>query len=133
MMTSAIKPTPARPCSTYIHPHVTSAKRYGLRVKKIVRTRNIMKTPVAITESPAAMIAPWNPLFSNGYFANRRGAGTAWPKHRRRRLVADVCLVRPDRPEVEPERRVDDVKQYRRRQHRARDPVKRHPVELHTD
>jgi len=34
-----------------------------------------------MTESPAAMIAPWNPLFSNGYFANRRGARDPVERH----------------------------------------------------
>ena len=56
---NAINPTPARPCSTYIMPHVMSPKRYGLRGKKMVRTRNIMNTPVTIAERPAAMMAPW--------------------------------------------------------------------------
>ena len=40
-------------------PQVMSLNRYGLRGKTIVRTRNIMNTPVTIEDRPAAMIAPW--------------------------------------------------------------------------
>src|SRR5262249_14986686 len=41
----------------------------------------------------AAMIAPWKPLFSSGYFANRRGAGARCPRNRRKRLVASAMSV----------------------------------------
>ena len=58
------------------------------------------------------MIAAWYPLFSSGYLANRRGGGADWPNetpHPSPRILK-IGPVRPDRPEVEPERGVDDVK-----------------------
>src|ERR1700685_4079345 len=82
-MTSAISPTPARPCSTYIKPQVMSPNRYGFRGNKIVRTRDIMKTPVRITDRPHKMMTPWKSLFSSGYLANFRGGGAGIPKKRR--------------------------------------------------
>ena len=45
----------------------------------------------------------------------------------------DVLRSNPDRPEIQPERRVDDVEQDRRGQHETSDPVPRHPLELNTD
>ena len=47
--------------------------------------------------------------------------------------VLQVGPVRPYRPEVQPERGVDDVKDNRDSQHRAGDPVVRHPVKLDAD
>src|SRR5208282_515463 len=93
-MTSAINPTPAKPCSTYIMPHVMSLKRYGFRGKKMVRTRDIMKTPVKITDKPQRMITPWKSLFSRGYFANLRGGGAGIPKKRRTLFDASCRSVR---------------------------------------
>src|SRR5271168_273606 len=87
-MTSAINPTPANPCSTYIRPQVMSLNRYGFRVKKIVRTRDIMKTPVRITDRPHKIMTPWKSLFSKGYLANFRGGGASIPKKRRTLLTA---------------------------------------------
>src|ERR1700685_1494764 len=81
-MTSAISPTPARPCSTYIKPQVRPPNRYGFRGNKIVRTRDIMKTPVRITDRPHKMMTPWKSLFSSGYLANLRGAGADNPTNR---------------------------------------------------
>src|SRR5271167_112075 len=82
-MINAISPTPASPCRTYIMPQVMSLNRYGLRGKKIVRTRNIINTPVTIEDIPAAMIAPWYSLFSRGYLANLSGGGAGFPTNRR--------------------------------------------------
>src|ERR1035437_1094809 len=82
-MTSAISPTPANPCSTYIRPQVMSLNRYGFRGKKIVRTRDIMKTPVRITDRPHNIMTPWKSLFSRGYLANFRGGGAGIPRNRR--------------------------------------------------
>src|SRR6266498_2137413 len=81
-MINIINPTPASPWSTYIIPQVMSLNRYGLRGKKIVRTRNIMKTPVTIADRPAAMMAAWYILFSGGYFANLFGGGAGLPRNR---------------------------------------------------
>src|SRR5208282_2819381 len=92
-MTSAISPTPASPCSTYIRPQVMSLNRYGFRGKKIVRTRNIMNTPVRITDKPHKMITPWKSLFSSGYLANFRGGGADIPKNRRTRFHASSTSV----------------------------------------
>src|SRR5580692_10896994 len=92
-MTNAIRLTPARPCSTYIIPQVISLNRYGLRGKKIVRTRDIMRTPVTIADRPAAMMAAWYSLFSSGYFANFRGGGAGHPMNRRIRLRAWVMSI----------------------------------------
>ena len=36
-----------------------SLNKYGLRGKKMVRTRNIINTPVPMADKPVAMIAPW--------------------------------------------------------------------------
>src|ERR1700678_1485653 len=82
-MTSAISPTPANPCSTYIRPQVISLNRYGLRGKNMVRPRDIMKTPVRITDKPHKIITPWKCLFSSGYLANFRGGGEGIRKNRR--------------------------------------------------
>ena len=38
-MISAMKPTPASPCSMYIMPHVKSLNRYGLRGVKMLGLR----------------------------------------------------------------------------------------------
>src|ERR1700691_6667585 len=92
-MTSAISPTPANPCSTYIRPQVISLNRYGFRGKKMVRTRDIMKTPVRITDRPHKMMTPWKSLFSSGYFANFRGGGADIPKNRRTLLWASCTSV----------------------------------------
>src|SRR5271155_912568 len=92
-MISAINPTPASPCSTYVIPQVMSLKRYGLRGKKIVRTRDIMNTPVTIAERPAAMMAAWYSLFSSGYLANLRGGGAGRPRNRRILLRASVMSI----------------------------------------
>src|SRR5260370_38587765 len=81
-MIKAISPTPASPCSTYIMPQLMSLNRYGLRGKKIVRTRNIINTPVTIEDRPAARIAPWQSLFSKGYLANLSGGGADFPTNR---------------------------------------------------
>src|SRR5271168_4652819 len=88
---NAISPTPARPCSTYIIPQVVSLNRYGLRGKKIVRTRDIMKTPVTIADRPAAMMAAWYSLFSSGYLANLRGGGAG--RHRNRRILLRASVM----------------------------------------
>src|SRR4029077_7248879 len=82
-MIRAISPTPASPCSTYISPQVISLNRYGFRGKKIVRTRDIMTTPVRITDRPHKIMTPWKSLFSRGYLANLRGGGAGIPKKRR--------------------------------------------------
>src|SRR5271167_4326777 len=92
-MINAISPTPASPCSTYIMPQVISLNRYGLRGKKIVRTRDIMNTPVTIAERPAAMMAAWYNLFSSGYLANLRGGGAGRPMNRRILLRASVISI----------------------------------------
>src|ERR1700719_5043372 len=92
-ITSAISPTPARPCSTYIRPQVMSPNRYGLRGKVEVRTRNIMNAPVSVTDSPASTMMKWYSLFSIGYFANLRGAGADSPKARRHLLRASSISV----------------------------------------
>src|ERR1700722_4202310 len=93
-MTSAISPTPANPCSTYIKPQVMSVNRYGFRGKKIVRTRDIMKTPVRITDRPHKMMTPWKSLFSRGYLANFRGGGAGIPKKRRTLFQASSRSIR---------------------------------------
>ncbi len=57
-MTRVMRPTPASPCRTYIKPQVMSLNKYGLRGKKMVRTRDIMNTPVTITDNPVTTMAP---------------------------------------------------------------------------
>ena len=47
--------------------------------------------------------------------------------------LGDVLRTHPDRPEVEPERRVNDVEDDRSRQHETGDPVPGDPGELHAD
>src|ERR1700721_3472920 len=93
-MTRAIRPTPANPCSTYIRPHVISLNRYGFRGKKIVRTRDIMKTPVRITDRPHKIMTPWKSLFSRGYLANFRGGGAGIPRNRRTLFQASPGSIR---------------------------------------
>src|SRR6202022_1183505 len=88
-----IGPPPASPCSTYIRPQVMSPKRYGFRGKKIVRTRDIMKTPVTITDRPHKMMTPWKSLFSRGYLANFRGGGADTPTNRRTLFHASSTSV----------------------------------------
>ena len=58
ILVTAINPTPASPCSTYIKPQVMSPNRYGFLGKNAVRTRNIMNTPVRITARPVSTITP---------------------------------------------------------------------------
>ena len=59
----------------------------------MVRTRNIMKTPVTITDRPHRMMTPWKSLFSSGYLANFRGGGADFPKNRRTLLHASSTSV----------------------------------------
>src|SRR6202034_623221 len=93
-MTSEIIPAPANPCSTYIRPQVMSLNRYGFRGKKIVRTRDIMKTPVRITDRPHKIMTPWKSLFSSGYLANFRGGGAGIPRNRRTLFQASSRSIR---------------------------------------
>src|SRR5580692_8831291 len=93
-MTREISPTPASPCSTYIRPQVMSLNRYGFRGKKIVRTRDIMKTPVRITDRPHKIMTPWKSLFSGGYLANLCGGGAGIPKNRRTLFQASSRSIR---------------------------------------
>ena len=51
-ITRPTRPTPAKPCVTYVKPHVVSRNRYGLRTKNGVRTRTSMNRPVPITAKP---------------------------------------------------------------------------------
>src|ERR1700694_3906447 len=92
-MTSAISPTPANPCRTYIRPQVMSPNRYGFRGKKIVRTRDIMKMPVTITDRPHKMMTPWKSLFSRGYLVDFRGGGADIPTNRRTLFHASSTSV----------------------------------------
>ena len=58
-----------------------------------VRTRNIINTPVNITESPARTMMVWYILFSSGYLAKRRGAGALFPVARRHLLEASSMSI----------------------------------------
>ena len=131
-MTSAISPTPARPCNTYIIPHVISLKRYGLRGKKIVRTRDIMNRPVTIDGEAGRherAMAELNVERILGRSPRRRRRSPQKPAYSVIR-VGDVDSVGPDRPEVHPERSVEDVKDDQDGQHGSRDPVESHPGKL---
>src|ERR1035437_325286 len=92
-MISAINPTPANPCRTYIRPQVISPKTYGFRMKNGVLTRFIMNTPVIVTDKPAKTMMAWYILFSIGYFANFRGAGAFLPVARSQRLLASSMSI----------------------------------------